>query len=97
MQSVMEKTDECKQHISELAEVSHEKWAKVVLEYSLVRTELQKGFRKLTAEDILLSPKDNEITPFWHKEVVTETQAQIQASDGVDDNRTEKYESLEQS
>lgn len=75
MQSLMEKTDECEQHISELARVSHEKWAKVVLECSLVRIELQKVFRKLDEEDILLSPKGNEITPFWHEEVVTEAQA----------------------
>lgn len=97
MQSLMERTDECEQHISELVRVSHEKWAKVVLECSLVRTELQKVFRKLNEEDILLSPNDNEITPFGHEEVVAEAQAQIQASDGVVDNRMERYESLEQS
>ena len=35
MQSLMEKTDECEQYVSELARVSHEKWAKVVLKCSL--------------------------------------------------------------
>ena len=84
-------------HLSELARGSHKKWAKAILEYSLVRTELQKVFRKLNEEDILLSPKGNKITPFWHEEVVTEAQAQMQESDRVDDNRIERYESLEQS
>ena len=86
MQSLMEKTEECEQHILELARVSHEKWAKVVLECSLVTTELQKVFRKLNEEDILLSPKDNKITPFRHEEVVTEAQAQIQAFEGASGN-----------
>ena len=96
MQSLVEKTEDSEQHIADLARVSHERWAKVVHECSLIRTELQKIFRKLNEEDILLSPKDNEITSFWHEGVVTEAQAQMRAFDRVNNKKIERYESLEQ-
>lgn len=96
IQSLIEKTEECEQQIAGLARVSHERWGKVVLECSLVRTGLQKFFRKLNEEDILLSPKDNAITSFWHERVVAEAQAQMRAFDEVYNKKMERYESLEQ-
>ena len=95
-QSLVEKTEECEQHITDLARVSHERWAKVVLECSLIRTELQEVFHKLNEEDILLSPKNNEITSFWQEGVVTEAQAQMRAFGRVNNEKMERYESLEQ-
>lgn len=80
--------------MEDIAQVSHERWGKAVLECSLVRTKLQKVFRKLNEDKILISPKDNEITQFWDDAAMLEGEVQLQAFDGMESRRMERYESL---
>lgn len=60
-----------------------------------VKTELQRVFRKLNEHKILLSLNENEISLFWDDSAILEGQVQLQAFDGMESRRMERYESLE--